>query len=263
MDILNKIIASKHREVAIKKQLVPESLLPQFPLFSRQTVSLAERLQDSTSGIIAEHKRRSPSRSAINTTASLPDIIKAYEIAGVCGMSILTDTPYFGGSLDDLLVARSLTGIPLLRKDFILDPYQVLEAKAYGADVVLLIAAALSPRQIKELTRVAQSLQLEVLLEVHNKEELLANLDQPVDFIGVNNRNLKTFRVDLGESEHLASLIPDNTIKISESGIDSPEAIAGLRRLGYRGFLIGTHFMKHDAPGAVAGTLINAIEDEN
>ena len=175
-------------------------------------------------------------------------------------MSVLTDGKYFGGSLDDLILARASVGLPLLRKEFIIDPYQIIEAKAYGADLILLIAALLSREEIKGLSQLAQELGLEVLLEVHDLEELQKSLMPSLDLLGVNNRNLKTFEVDLGTSKKLSPHIPADFVKVSESGISSHEAILELKEYGYRGFLIGEHFMKTGDPGRSAAEFIKKLE---
>jgi len=175
-------------------------------------------------------------------------------------MSVLTDAKYFGGSLDDLLIARAATKFPLLRKEFIIDEYQLLEAKAYGADVILLIAAILSKEEIKNLSEFAKSLKLNVLLEVHNEKELQKSIMPSLDMLGVNNRNLKTFDVSLETSKALSTLIPDDFVKVSESGISSIAAIQDLKNYGYQGFLIGENFMKTDAPGAHAKKFIEQLE---
>ena len=172
MTILDKIIADKYKEVALKKSIIPVSQLENSVLFHRETSSLATALRNSETGIIAEFKRRSPSKSVINQSASVQDVASGYEKAGVCGMSVLTDGKYFGGSLDDVLLARASVQFPILRKEFIVDEYQILEAKAHGADVILLIAAVLTRDEIKKLSETAKSLNLDVLLEVHNLEEL-------------------------------------------------------------------------------------------
>ena len=197
MNILDKITLDKRKEVELRKSLIPVSQLEQSVLFERPAVSLANHLRHSKSGIIAEHKRRSPSKSVINNGLNVQDVAKGYEDAGVCGMSVLTDGKYFGGSLDDLLTARASCNIPLLRKEFIIDEYQLLEAKAYGADVILLIAAILTRDEIKQFSEFAKSLNLDVLLEVHNEEELHKSIMPSLDMLGVNNRNLKTFDVSL------------------------------------------------------------------
>ena len=260
MTILDRIIADKKTEIEIKKTIIPISQLEQSVLFDRPQNSLKERLCKSQSGVIAEHKRRSPSKAVINQSLNVQDVAKGYEQAGVCGMSVLTDTRYFGGNLDDLLLARASCEIPLLRKDFIIDTYQILEAKAYGADVILLIAVVLTQQQIKDLSLRAKELNLEVLLEVHNEAELYKALMPSLDMIGVNNRNLKTFKVDLKNSQNLSNIIPDDFVKVSESGISSVEAINDLKHYGYQGFLIGENFMKSENPGQSAKDFIEILE---
>ncbi len=259
MNILDKIVADKRKEVALRKSLIPISQLEQSVLFNRPENSLANALKNSTSGIIAEHKRRSPSKSEINQSLNVQDVALGYENAGVCGMSVLTDAKYFGGSLDDLLLARATTQFPLLRKEFIIDDYQLLEAKAYGADVILLIAAILTREEIKQLSEFAKSLNLNVLLEVHNEEELHKAIMPSLDMLGVNNRNLKTFEVSLDTSKTLSKLIPDDFVKVSESGISSIDAIKDLKNYGYQGFLIGENFMKTNNPGDNAKLFIDQL----
>src|SRR5690606_14269919 len=218
-----------------------------------------KKLQESQTGIIAEHKRRSPSKSVINQSLSIQDVATGYENAGVCGISVLTDGKYFGGSLDDLLLARASVQMPLLRKEFIIDEYQILEAKAHGADVILLIAAILTRNEIKAFSEFAKQLHLDVLLEVHDEEELQKSIMPSLDMLGVNNRNLKTFEVSLDTSKTLSKLIPDDFVKVSESGISSTEAIQELKPYGYKGFLIGENFMKTDNPGLSALQFIESI----
>lgn len=260
MTILEKIIKDKRQEVALRKSLIPVHQLERSILFDRSKNSLKSHLKSSTTGIIAEHKRRSPSKAIINQNLNVQDVAKGYQDAGVCGMSVLTDMKYFGGSLDDLLTARASCALPLLRKEFIIDPYQIIEAKAYGADVILLIAAVLSRTEIQTLSECAQQLDLEVLLEVHNEEELHKSIMPSLDMIGVNNRNLKTFEVDLKHSTALSALIPDEFIKVSESGISSTEAIKTLQPFGFKGFLIGENFMKTNNPGESATEFIKTLE---
>jgi len=260
MNILDQIIATKKREVALKKSIIPIKQLEQSVLFERKTNSLVHHLSNSSSGIIAEHKRRSPSKSIINQSNSVEEIVKGYENGGASGISILTDNQHFGGSLDDLILARATTNLPLLRKDFMVDEFQIIEAKAFGADVILLIAAILTRDEIKKLSELAKSLQLEVLLEVHNQEELDKSIMQSLDLIGVNNRNLKTFEVNLNYSKQLAEHIPSEFIKISESGIDSAEAILELKEYGFTGFLMGEYFMKSDNPESEMKKFINKIK---
>lgn len=259
MTILDKIIAYKKLEVVARKEVLPLGVLEKTVCFEQATESLSEMLKNSKAGIIAEYKRRSPSKSVINNHSMVHDVVKGYEYAGVCGISILTDTHFFGGSMDDLALARDTTEIPLLRKEFIIDPYQIYEAKAFGAAVILLIAAVLNRKQLIEFSTIAKRLGLEVLLEVHNKEELERALVPTVDMIGVNNRDLKTFEVSLDTSKVLSPLIPDEFVKVSESGISSTEAIKELRAYGYQGFLMGEHFMKTDNPGNAAKTFIQSL----
>jgi len=246
MTILDKIIIDKRQEVLLKKSVIPIEQLENSVLFGNRTLSLSKNVRASSSGIIAEHKRRSPSKGEINYNFSVEEVVKSYESARVCGISVLTDAHYFGGSLDDLLLARASVNVPLLRKEFIIDEYQILEAKAFGADVILLIAAVLTRDEIKNLSEFAQSLALEVLLEVHSEEELNKALMPSLDLIGVNNRNLKTFEVNLENSIKLASKIPNDFVKVSESGIESITSIKKLQKTGYQGFLIGETFMKNE-----------------
>ena len=259
MNILEKIVTDKHIEVELRKKLIPIEQLEQSVLFDKDPISLVQNLKSSTSGIIAEHKRRSPSKSIINQNLNVFDVAKGYENAGVCGMSVLTDGKYFGGSLDDLLTARASCKLPLLRKEFIIDPYQIIEAKAYGTNAILLIAAILSKEELKAYSELAQSLELEVLLEIHDEKELNKSLHQSVDMIGVNNRNLKTFEVSLETSKTLSALIPEDFVKVSESGISSIEAIKTLQPYGFKGFLIGEHFMKTDNAGESAKLFIDDL----
>ena len=259
MNILDKIVADKRIEVDLRKSLIPIKQLEQSILFERNTISLAHKLRQSQSGIIAEHKRRSPSKSVINQNLNVFDVSKGYEDAGVCGMSVLTDGKYFGGSLDDLLTARASCNLPLLRKEFIIDEYQLLEAKAYGADVILLIAAILTREEIKRFSEFAKNLNLNVLLEVHNEEELHKSIMPSLDMLGVNNRNLKTFDVSLETSKKLSELIPTDFIKVSESGISNIAAIKELQPYGYQGFLIGENFMKTDNAGKSAKQFITEL----
>lgn len=259
MNILDKIIADKFKEVELKKSLIPISQMENSGLFDRKCISLTENLKTG-SGIIAEHKRRSPSKSVINQSLNVQDVAKGYEDADVSGISVLTDGKYFGGSLEDLLYARASVKLPVLRKDFMIDEYQILEAKAHGADVILLIAAVLTEKQLIHLANSAKSLGMDVLLEVHNEEELKKSLKVNADMIGVNNRNLKTFEVSIDNSKNLAKLIPDEFVKVSESGISNVEAIADLKNYGYQGFLIGENFMKTDDPGASAKEFIRTLK---
>lgn len=260
MNILLRIVADKREEVSFKKSVLPVSQLQRSVLFNRDTFSLANSLKNSPTGIIAEHKRRSPSKNVINHNFTVSEVVKGYENAGVSGISVLTDAKYFGGSLDDLIVARACCNLPILRKEFIIDTYQIIEAKAHGADAILLIAAILTPQEILEFSTLAKQLGLDVLLEVHNAEELNKSLLPSIDIIGVNNRDLKTFNVSLETSKNLSALIPDEFVKISESGISSIDAVKSLQPFGYRGFLIGEHFMKTDNAGESAKTFITQLK---
>ena len=263
MNILEKIVKDKRKEVALKKSVVPSTQFEQSVMFERKGASLASALRNSSLGIIAEHKRRSPSKSTINQNTNVGQVAKGYQKAGVCGMSVLTDIKYFGGSLEDLLLARASVDLPLLRKEFIVDEYQIVEAKAYGADAILLIAAILTKNEIKTFSELAKSLNMDVLLEVHNEDELQKSIMPSLDMLGVNNRNLKTFEVSLETSKLLSTMIPNEFVKVSESGISSVEAIKELRPFGYQGFLIGENFMKTDDPGKSAMTFINTLYKED
>ncbi|GMN05671.1 indole-3-glycerol phosphate synthase TrpC [Croceitalea sp. MTPC5] len=260
MNILDKIVADKLKEVDLKKSILPISQFENFSLFDRKGASLAQLLKESSTGIIAEHKRCSPSKKTINQNTNVGQVAKGYQNAGVCGMSVLTDIKYFGGSIEDLVLARASVSMPLLRKEFIIDEYQLIEAKAYGADVILLIAAVLTKEKIKTFSELAKSLGLDVLLEVHNEEELQKSLMPSLDMLGVNNRDLKTFEVNLETSKKLASLIPEDFVKVSESGISAVEAIKDLKGYGYQGFLIGENFMKTENPGKSAKAFINNLK---
>lgn len=258
MTILDKISHYKKQEVAARKQAFPVSLLKQSLFYNSTCNSMAQGVLQG-SGIIAEHKRRSPSKAVINNNLLVPEVVTGYKNAGVSAISILTDTVFFGGSLDDLLVARATVNIPLLRKEFIIDPYQIHEAKAYGADAILLIAACLDTNLLVDFTLLAKSLGMDVLLEIHNETELEMALQTNADLLGINNRNLKTFEVSLNTSKSLSSLIPENFIKVSESGISSVEAIKQLQPYGFKGFLIGEQFMKTSNPGASANNFIKTL----
>ena len=259
MNILERIIIDKKREVILKKSIIPVSQLEASVFFGKKTISLSNNLRNSNSGIIAEHKRRSPSKAEINYGFTVEEVVSGYEKAGAVGISVLTDGKYFGGSLDDLLLARASVKTPLLRKEFVINEYQIIEAKAYGADFILLIAAILTREEIKQLSEFAQSLGLEVLLEVHDLEELQKSIMPSLDLIGVNNRNLKTFEVSLDFSKQLADHIPNEFIKISESGISSTEAIKELQPYGYKGFLIGENFMRTENAGLSCEEFIKAL----
>jgi indole-3-glycerol phosphate synthase len=250
MNILDKIVARKLEEVAVAKQKVSVAELEANLSFSRKPLIFKDFLLDENrTGIIAEFKRRSPSKGLINGKADVAEVTQAYNMAGASAISVLTDTDFFGGKAEDLFHARAVNQIPILRKDFMIDEYQILETKAWGADIILLIASILTPQQISDFGKLAQSLGLNVLLEVHNLEELEQSICPHLDAIGVNNRNLGDFTVNIQTSFDLVNKIPDDFLKISESAIDSPQVIKELKGVGYNGFLIGENFMKTDKPG--------------
>jgi len=262
MTILDKITAQKAIEVAAAKAQFSIQDLEQSEFFARKTNSLVANLSaENSTGIIAEHKRKSPSKGIINDSLTVEEVTQGYAQAGAAGLSVLTDTDFFGGNKEDLQKARIANpSTPILRKDFMIDEYQVYEAKAWGADVILLIAACLSPEQIKTLSQKAHELGLEVLLEIHDQEELDRSPLAYVDIVGVNNRNLKNFAENnVNASLALAEKIPANIIKISESCISEPETISLLKSAGYRGFLIGETFMKDTSPGTKLGEFIAKI----
>jgi len=259
MTILEKIIETKKIELEIVKKTISIEDLKKLPNFQKKSISLVNRLKNSSHGIIAEHKRRSPSKSIINESIDINQVIHGYNRADVCGISVLTDKEYFGGSLNDLRNARKLTNIPILRKEFIIDKYQLIEAKANGADAILLIAACLDKYQIINLSAFAKEIGLEVLIELHNENELEKCLIDTIDIIGVNNRNLKTFEVDINTSIKLSNMIPEKYLKISESGISNYDEIRKLRNYGFKGFLIGELFMKNSDPGKEVLDLIEKI----
>lgn len=261
MNILDKIIADKKREIELKKSIISVKQLECSDLFGRRTVSLSESIKTS-SGIIAEHKRKSPSKATINSTFSVEEVVKGYEKAGASGISVLTDSKYFGGSLEDFQLARASVQTPLLRKEFVVDKYQILEGKSNGADAILLIASVLTRSEIQQLSEFAQALSLEVLLEIHNLEELEKAIMPSLDLIGVNNRNLKNFEISLKNSFDLADKIPNEFVKISESGIHSPNDILELKKYGFDGFLIGETFMKTENPGHALENFIAQIDSK-
>ena len=261
MNILDKIIAQKHIEVAERSSLVPAKLLEKSTFFDGKVVSMKKYVCDpEKSGIIAEFKRKSPSKGLINGASSVESVSIGYMQAGASALSILTDTDFFGGSNADLMAARKFNFCPILRKDFVVDEYQILEAKSIGADCILLIAAALLPGKLKELAAFAKSLGLEVLMEVHDGEELDRSLCADLDLVGVNNRNLKTFDVSLQTSLDLVDKIPADFVKISESGISDPATLITLKKAGFDGFLIGENFMKTPAPGEALKEFITQLE---
>lgn len=261
MNILDTIVLHKRKEVAENKQVVSVQALEKRDLFQRQPVSIkAALMHPGSSGIIAEFKRKSPSKGIINDQVACDKTTLAYAQAGASALSVLTDHNFFGGSVDDFLAARRVNNCPMLRKDFVIDEYQIIEAKSIGADVILLIAAILDPGTIAKFVKLAHGLGMEVLLEVHDEKELLDNLASGADLMGVNNRNLKTFDVSIETSRRLSALIPDGIIKVSESGIEQVETIRELRTSGFRGFLLGQRFMEQSDPGLACLTFIQNLK---
>lgn len=262
MNILEKIIEHKRTEVQERKSEISISELKQYPFYSRHTFSLKEFLLDKTrTGIIAEFKRRSPSKGIINDTADVTMVTKAYAENGASCLSVLTDQYFFGGSDEDLEKAR-VNKIPILRKDFIIDEYQITESKAIGADVILLIAACLSPQDVKRLAIFAQNTGLEVLLELHDEKEL-GHICDETSIIGINNRDLRTFAVDIERSLRMAEKIPADKLKVAESGISSIENILLFKQQGFKGFLMGENFMKEQDPGAAFKEFVQKIKQNN
>ncbi len=260
MDILEKIIAHKYQEVAEKKALYPTALLEKSIFFTTPTVSMTKYLQrPDKSGIIAEFKRKSPSKGDINPYASVEKVSIGYMQAGASALSVLTDEHFFGGKNQDLIEARKFNFCPILRKDFTIDEYQVIEARSIGADCILLIAECLEKKRLRELAKTAKDLGLEVLMEIHSADQL-DKLNDYVDIVGVNNRNLKDFTVSIASSLELSRQIPASVLKISESGIDDPNAVVRLRQEGYQGFLIGEYFMKNADPETACREFIQRIE---
>jgi len=258
--ILDQINADKRIEVAQAKALVSIAELMKYSSYNKPVPSLTEfLLNPEKSGIIAEHKRQSPSKGIINGNVNLAEVVKGYEEGGASAVSVLTDQKYFGGNLADLKEATSLLSIPVLRKEFIVDEYQIHEAKAYGASIILLIAASLTSEEVDRFAKLARELGMEVLFEVHNEDELLKVSDY-VNVVGVNNRDLKTFKVDIQQSVELSTLIPEKFIKISESGISNPETVKMLKTFGYQGFLMGENFMKEANPGEAFCNFVQKIK---
>ena len=260
MNILDQIIEHKKKEVAERKELYPVKFLEQSIYFKTEPVSLKKYIQrEDKSGIIAEIKRKSPSKGVINPHVSVERTSIGYMQAGASALSVLTDKQFFGGSNEDLTLARKYNFCPILRKDFTIDEYQIVEAKSIGADAILLIAAVLDASQLKSLAAFAHSFGLEVLLEVHNEEELKKSLDAGADLMGVNNRDLKTFNLSIEVSKRLSNMIPAGVVKVSESGIESVDAILELKTYGYEGFLMGQNFMQHSRPEAAAKDFIDDL----
>jgi indole-3-glycerol phosphate synthase len=250
MNILDKIVINKKKEVRYAKNRTSYTQLEESEFFHRDCYSFKQFLLDpQRTGIIAEFKRKSPSKGIINDKVTVKQVTKAYATAGASALSVLTDRNFFMGKKSDLVRARQNNTIPVLRKDFMIDEYQVVEAKSLGADIILLIAAILTPAEIQKLASLAKDLGLNVLLEVHNLEELERSINPNLDAIGVNNRNLADFSVSVETSFKLVDQIPSEFLKISESAISNSETIKKLKLAGFNGFLIGENFMKQEDPG--------------
>ena len=260
MNILDTIVERKRTEVAERKQRKPLEVIKADALYTRKTISLVEGLsRPYASGIIAEFKRKSPSKGIINDRVDPVEVTNAYQDAGASAVSILTDAYFFGGDDQDVVRARQVLDIPILRKEFIIDEYQVHEAKALGADLILLIAACLSKEEVVRFSTLARSLGLEVLLELHDEDEL-EHVCATVDLVGINNRSLKTFDVNIARSLRMAGQLPKDKLKVAESGIDDPAQVKLFRENGYSAFLIGENFMKTNDPGMALHEFRNQIE---
>lgn len=258
-DILQEIVATKRAEIDRRKRETDLQALYRQAETPRTTRhSLREALRSSSTGIISEFKRRSPSKGWINREADVQSVVRAYQQAGATALSVLTDTPYFGGTDDDLRAARQACSLPILRKDFTIDEFQLVESRVLGADAVLLIAAALTREQCHRFAEIAHQLELEVLLEIHDQSEL-DYYSEYVDVLGVNNRNLGSFHTDVANSFRLIEQMPQEATPISESGISNPDTVKELRTIGFKGFLIGENFMKTEAPGDSLKSFINAL----
>lgn len=259
MNILDRIVENKRIEVAQRKQIVSMETLVGAASYSRTPISISSKLtENGASGIIAEFKRKSPSKGIINDRVQPVDVTNGYEQNGASAVSILTDELFFGGSDHDVIACRPHLHIPILRKEFIIDPYQIHEAKAMGADLILLIAACLSPNEVKHYARLAVSLGMEVLLELHEEDEL-EHVCEDVQLVGINNRSLKTFEVNIERSLRMAEQLPFDKIKVAESGIDDPAQVKLFRDHGYKGFLIGENFMKTNDPASSLKSFIEKI----
>ncbi len=263
--ILTDILAQKRLDVAERRALVPVRQLERSPYFATPPLSLRHYLtRPGSSGVIAEFKRRSPSRGWINRYAPVGRTTLGYMQAGAAALSVITDEPFFGAQPTDLPTARRLNLCPILRKDFVVDEYQLLEAKSLGADAVLLIAAALAPAEVAALGAQAHTLGLEVLLEIHTADELTRTLDAAadvIDLIGVNTRDLHDFSVDLTRAATLAPLLPARYVTVAESGLRTAQDIQHLRGLGYQGFLIGETLMRDARPERACAALVKALSD--
>ena len=248
MNTLQTIIDHKKKEVQEKKDLYPVKLLERTIYYNSPCVSLKKYLlRDDLAGIIAEFKRKSPSKGFINKYADIEKTTIGYMQAGASALSVLTDANFFGGKNEDLTTARKFNFCPILRKDFTVDEYQIIEAKSIGADAILLIAAVLEKEQIKNFTKLATSLGMEVLLEIHGEDELDKIIPE-IQLVGINNRNLKTMGISLQTSFDMLNKLPNGIVKISESGISNAQQLIQLKEAGFHAFLMGEYFMKHSRP---------------
>jgi len=263
MTILEKIITTKQEEVAYNKSITPIKVLESSIYFETEKVSMREYLlRPDKVGIIAEIKRKSPSTGELKSNVNIEEISIGYMQAGATALSVLTDNTYFGGQNKDLIEARKFNYCPILRKDFIIDEYQILEAKSIGADCILLIAANLTPRRCLELAEFAHKIGLEVLMEAHSKNEIESHCNPHLDIVGVNNRNLHDFTTNIETSMELSEFIPKEFVKISESGITEAEQVLQLKEYGFKGFLVGGHFMKMAEPVVACRELISKIQHQ-
>ena len=260
-DILSEIIANKRKEVDLQKQAISIEQLSEGIGDLLPTRSMKQAIASSPTGIIAEFKRRSPSKGWIKENARPEEIVPAYAASGASAVSILTDEIFFGGTLRDIRTVRPLINLPILRKDFIIDEYQLYQARIVGADAVLLIAAALEQTQCRALADKAHELSLEVLLEIHNTDEL-PYIYKDIDMVGINNRNLGSFHTDVANSFRLAEQLPKDTILVSESGISQPVTVSKLHDAGFRGFLIGETFMRTEKPAETLKEFISQVNKQ-
>jgi indole-3-glycerol phosphate synthase len=261
MNFLEKILSSKKEVIGKKKSIIPEAALRKRIEAARPPISLKSAIQKARGmAIIAEMKKASPSRGVICEKYNPNQIGISYARNGATALSILTDEKFFQGSIDHVSQIRSEIDIPILRKDFIIDPYQILEARAYGADAILLIIAALDALNLRNLLREIHAFGMDALIEVHNQQELDRALDADGTLIGINNRNLESFKVDLATTEQLAPLIPEGFIIVAESGIHTVYDAQRMQKAGVDALLIGTHFMGHISPGKALATFLKELE---
>ena len=259
MDILDKIVTSKREEVRIRKKLFPAEELKKSAFFNRDPISFYSALKKKGPSIIGEFKRRSPSKGEINITADVAYVASGYEEAGVAAMSVLTDNEFFGGADNDLIMVAAFSGLPLLRKDFIIDEYQVIESKSIGASAILLIASILSRKETEELASLAFSLGMDVLFEIHDENDL-EKMSHNIRIVGVNNRNLKTFEINMQNSLDLLHLLPADCLKVAESGFQTLTDVKKMHARGYNAFLIGEKFMRSADPAKSAAGFISGLK---